>query len=174
VMLGLGSFAQTPRLCLYEEFTGENCGPCAATNPGLNTLLSSPTNTPKIVAIKWQVPIPSAPSATWSLYQTNKTEIDWRWMTGPGYYNYVPAVNFAPFGKIDGQSQAVFGSPAGPNTDHPGNMTNNIIATAQSYTSAFSVTMTRDWDATGSAVNLTVTITASARLLLLDHWFSVR
>ena len=67
VMLGITAFAQTPRLSLYEEFTGETCPPCASTNPGLNTLLALPTNTTKIVPIKWQVPIPSAPSNTWSL-----------------------------------------------------------------------------------------------------------
>lgn len=64
------------RMSLYEEFTGENCGPCAATNPGLNTLLNA--NASQVIAIKWQVPIPSAPSTTWSLYQTDKPEIDWR------------------------------------------------------------------------------------------------
>src|SRR3954467_15381086 len=69
------SFAQTTRLSLYEEFTGETCNPCAATNPGLQTVLNA--NTSKIVAIKWQVPIPSAPTTTWSLYQTNKPDIDW-------------------------------------------------------------------------------------------------
>src|ERR1043165_1608297 len=76
--------AQSPRLALYEEFTGENCGPCAATNPGLDALLKNAVNANKIVAIKWQVPIPSAPSATWSLYQTNITEINWRYSSG-GY-----------------------------------------------------------------------------------------
>src|SRR4051812_9810277 len=80
------TFAQTPRLSLYEEFTGENCPPCAATNPGLNALLLAPDNEANIVAIKWQVPIPSAPSNTWSLYRTNKAEIDWRYQsTGYGY-----------------------------------------------------------------------------------------
>ena len=81
VIAGLQLMAQspTPRLSLFEEFTGENCPPCAATNPALNALLAQPTNTAKVVAIKWQVPIPSAPSNTWSLYQTNKAEIDWRY-----------------------------------------------------------------------------------------------
>src|SRR3954470_9708552 len=91
MLAGLFAAAQTPRLSLYEEFTGETCPPCAATNPGLNSLLSSPTNTPKIVAIKWQVPIPSAPTKTWSLYLTNKAEIDWRYRSiASGGYGYNP------------------------------------------------------------------------------------
>src|SRR3954468_20170729 len=82
--IGVFATAQT-RMSLYEEFTGENCPPCAATNPGLNTLLAA--NATKVIPIKWQVPIPSAPSNTWSLYQTDKGEIDWRWQgaSAPGY-----------------------------------------------------------------------------------------
>ena len=159
MVLVAGVHAQTPRLSLYEEFTGETCPPCASTNPGLNLLLASPTNTPKIVAIKWQVPIPSAPSNTWSLYQTNKTEIDWRWKSiANGGYGYNPVINSAPSSKIDGREATVFGAASG----HPANLNNNVISTAQSFTSAFSVTMSREWDATCSAVNLTVNIQATA------------
>lgn len=159
IILGATVVAQTPRLSLFEEFTGETCPPCAATNPGLNTLLASPTNSTKIVAIKWQVPIPSAPSNTWSLYQTNKTEIDWRWRSlASGGYGYIPAINSAPSGKIDGQSPTVFGASSA----HPANLNNGVIATAQSYTSAFSITMQRDWNYNCTAITLTVNITATA------------
>ncbi len=150
--LSCTAFAQTPRLCLYEEFTGENCPPCAATNPGLNTLLASATNSTKAVAIKWQVPIPSAPSATWSLYQTNKADINWRYST----YGY--GINSAPSGRMDGRNVTVFGAAS----DHPANLNNNVIATAQSYTSAFNVTMSRAWNPGCTAVTLTVNIQATA------------
>jgi hypothetical protein len=157
--ISLTAFSQTPRMSLYEEFTGETCPPCASTNPGLNLLLASPTNTPKIVAIKWQVPIPSAPSNTWSLYQTNKVEIDWRYKSvAAGGYGYVPAINSAPSSKIDGQEASVFGAASG----HPANLNNNVISTAQSYTSAFSISVSRAWDASCSSINLTVSIAASA------------
>jgi len=127
--ISLTAFSQTPRMSLYEEFTGETCPPCASTNPPLNLLLASPTNTPKIVAIKWQVPIPSAPSNTWSLYQTNKVEIDWRWKSvAAGGYGYVPAINSAPSGKIDGEAPTVFGAASA----HPANLNNTVISTAQS------------------------------------------
>lgn len=157
-LAGTTMLAQTPRLSLYEEFTGETCPPCASTNPGLNAILSSPTNTPKIIAIKWQVPIPSAPSNTWSLYQTDKADIDWRWRSSsyPGY-GYTPAINSAPSSKIDGQEATVFGA----SSSHPANLNNSVISSAQSVMSPFAVTMTRDWDATGSAVVVTVNIQAS-------------
>src|SRR5688572_26856203 len=133
---GAVAFAQTPRLSLYEEFTGETCPPCAATNPGLNAILLTPTNQTKIVAIKWQVPIPSAPTPTWSLYKTNQTEIDWRYRsTGAGGYGYpsqntatnsiTSGINSAPSGRIDGQHQWAFGATS----DHPFYMSNAIINT---------------------------------------------
>lgn len=176
---GVGLLAQSPRLSLYEEFTGENCGPCAATNPGLNALLLTPANQQKIVAIKWQVPIPSAPSATWSLYKTNQAEIDWRhkgWngaysstsINGPSVNGYgypsvsgtstTSGVNSAPSGRIDGQHQMVFGAAS----NHPANLTQNHINAAQSQTAAFTINMSRAWDATFSSVNLTVNIQATA------------
>jgi hypothetical protein len=159
VLIGLNLVAQTPRMSLYEEFTGETCPPCATANPPLNLLLASPTNTPKIVAIKWQVPIPSAPSNTWSLYQTNKVEIDWRWKSvANGGYGYIPAINSAPSGKIDGEAPTVFGAASA----HPANLNNNVISTAQSFTSAFSISVSRAWDASCSSINLTVSIAATA------------
>ena len=143
LITGMGAVAQTPRLTLFEEFTGETCPPCAATNPGLNTILSSPTNTALCVAIKWQVPIPSAPTATWSLYQTNKAEIDWRYLgSGYGYPSQwtsatavTSGINAAPTGLFDGQHQWVYGATS----DHPAYVTNAVIAAAQTPTSAFSI-----------------------------------
>jgi hypothetical protein len=166
MIVGLSAFAQTPRLSLFEEFTGENCAPCAATNPGLNTILAASTNTSKVVAIKWQVPIPSAPTPTWSLYKTNQAEIDWRY-TGGGY-GYpsqwtsttapTSGINAAPTGLFDGQHQWVFGATS----DHPFYVSNSVISTAQSYTSAFSISLTTAWDNTYSSYNCTVNIQASA------------
>jgi hypothetical protein len=153
---GLAAAAQCPRIPLYEEFTGENCPPCASTNPGLNTLLLSATNATRIVAIKWQVPIPSAPSNTWSLYQTNKIEIDYRWKSGG--YGYSPAINSAPSSKIDGREATVFGASSG----HPANLNNNVIAKAASMPSAFNIIMTRDpinGTSTSAVVNVTIQAT---------------
>lgn len=155
--LGLTAFSQTTRMSLYEEFTGETCPPCASTNPGLDALLKSGTNPSKIIPIKWQVPIPSAPTATWSLYQTNKVEIDWRFKTvAAGGYGY--GIGSAPSSRIDGQNATVFGA----SSDHPANLNNTVINTASSYTSPFSISMARAWDPTYTSVTLTVNIQASA------------
>ncbi len=157
--ISLATFSQTPRMSLYEEFTGEMSPPCALNNPPLNLLLASPTNTPKIVVIKWQVPFGSAPSNTWSLYQTNNVEIDWRYKSvAAGGYGYVPTIFYSPQGRIDGQDPTVFGAASA----HVANLTNTVISTAQSYTSAFSISVSRAWDSSCSSINLTVSIAATA------------
>lgn len=167
------TFAQTSpnstRLVLFEEFTGETCPPCASTNPGLNNKLNDPVNVPLVVAIKWQVPIPSAPSATWSLYKSNITEINWRYKSsasgGYGYPSQTNAqgaitsgINSAPSGRYDGQHLWNFGATS----DHPTYVSNTNIATAQSYTTPFTVVLARELDETMSAFNVTVNILANS------------
>src|ERR1051326_548184 len=56
VVSGNFLFAQSQRLILFEEFTQASCGPCAAYNPGYNSLLSS--NTTKATSIKYQTSWP--------------------------------------------------------------------------------------------------------------------
>ena len=149
--------AQVQRMALYEEFTGENCGPCAATNPALDALLAQPANNTRLAAIKWQVPIPSAPSKATSLYQTNKTEIDWRYRSvAQGGYGY--AINSAPSGKMDGQNVTVFGA----SSNHPGNLNNSVITNAVNVSAPFSITMARAWNSTATAITLTITVQAAS------------
>src|SRR4051794_38612488 len=87
ILFAAVSSGQSTRMVLFEEFTGENCGPCAAANPGVNATLSDPANVNRVAAIKWQVPIPTAPSKATSLYQTNKAEINWRHLGWNGGYS---------------------------------------------------------------------------------------
>lgn len=83
------SAQSTPRVVLFEEFTGENCGPCAGINPYLDKYLQTHT-TDSLVHIAYQSPIPSAGP----IYNAYKTVTNTR-MT---YYG----VNFAPSGWQDG------------------------------------------------------------------------
>ncbi len=163
--LGFFATAQT-RMALYEEFTGENCPPCASTNPGLNTLLAA--NASKVIPIKWQVPIPSAPSNTWSIYQQSKNMIDWRWRltTSPGY-GYpcvlcsptVAYINSAPSGRMDGQEMNAFGGTS----NHPGNLTATHINNAQAVATPFSISFAAPvWDAAFNTATVVATVTSSA------------
>lgn len=81
--------AQT-RLVLFEEFTGENCPPCASINPNIWTLFQSGTNPDHIFMIKYMVDIPSAGP----FYNANHTYADPR----KSYYG----CSFAPYCRMDG------------------------------------------------------------------------
>ncbi len=153
--LGLFASAQT-RMALYEEFTGETCPPCAATNPGLDALLGQPNSLSKMIPIKWQVPIPSAPTLTWSLYQTNKVEIDWRYKTvAAGGYGY--GINSAPSSKINGEDATVFGAAS----NHPANLNTTVINAAATPTTPFSINMTAAWNPSFNNAVVSVSVTSS-------------
>lgn len=71
MFFSFASQGQSQRLMLFEEFTGENCPPCAIYNPGLNQLLDA--NAQKIVSIKYQTNIPFG---TPKLYDYNPSDVD--------------------------------------------------------------------------------------------------
>jgi hypothetical protein len=160
-------------MSLFEEFTGENCNPCAATNPGLNTVLAA--NASKVIAIKWQVPIPSAPSATWSLYQTDKPEIDWRMGASPSGFGYgfawtntdtpTSGVQAAPMGVLDGQHQWTYGAAS----DHPYYLSAAVISSAQAQPTNFSIMMTPNWSPTYTSCVVNASITAAANFTALAN-----
>lgn len=113
----LGLTAQE-RLVLFEEFTGENCGPCAAANPGLMQLVN---NYDDVLIIKYQVPVPNGGP----IYAENTADPQARM----SYYG----VNFAPYGRIDGE---IVGS--GQSAGHVG------LTTPQMLTDAANVPTTID------------------------------
>lgn len=150
------------RLSLYEEFSGENCAPCAATNPGLWTLLSA--NTSKILLIKYQVPIPSA-GPIYNLYPTVAA-------ARRSYYG----VNSAPSGQLDGAAS----SPTSASPGHPGYFTQAEINSGQAISSPFNLSVNHSWNATGDSVTATVDISAVSafaptggtlklRMALIEH-----
>lgn len=123
------------RLSLYEEFSGENCAPCAQANPGLMVKLNA--NPTKILLIKYQSPIPTAGP----IYDQNPTEVN----TKLSYYN----ITSAPSGVLDG------GTPT-----HPNSLTQAQIDAASSVFTPFAMTVTNA--ITGSNITATVNITSSA------------
>lgn len=130
------------RLSLYEEFSGENCGPCAALNPALMTLLGANTN--KVLLLKYQSPIPSAGP----IYEENTVFTDARM----DYYS----VPFAPYGRIDG---AVVGS--GTNAGNINQTTQAIIDAAAAVASPFNITVSAPtYNADGQTFSATATVTA--------------
>lgn len=133
--------AQT-RFSLYEEFTGENCPPCAATNPDFWTLCLNGTNPTKMLQISYMVDIPSAGP----FYYQNQAQTD----TRRAYYSCTSAPN----GRIDGLTHAGGG--------HPASFTQALIDAAAAVSSPFNMTVTNTWNATYDSVIATVNITCVA------------
>ncbi|KAA5536578.1 T9SS type A sorting domain-containing protein [Taibaiella lutea] len=127
------------RLALYEEFSGENCAPCAATNPGLWTLISAAGNDTKVLMLKYQTPIPSAGP----IYLANTIFADNR----ETYYS----VNSAPSGSMNGGALA-----------HPANLTQANINTASTGTAAFTITVSNpSYQNAGQYFTATITVTST-------------
>lgn len=127
------------RLALYEEFTGENCGPCASTNPTFWRRLDSVGNLSKVLQITYMSPIPSAGP----FYNQNRAQTDAR----ISYYG----VSSAPNGRIDGRVHIGFG--------HPFYFKQPQIDSASAITSPFNISVTSSWNSTYDTAIATVTIT---------------
>jgi len=136
------------RMTLHEEFTGENCGPCAGTNPGFWTLLDGTTNPTKVIHIAYMDNIPSA-----GFYCNRTTAI----YTALNSYYTVP---FAPYGRFDGKvPDPSCGSPAGSSAGHPGCFTQADIDAEYAIASPFNMTVTNVWNAAKDSVTATITVT---------------
>jgi hypothetical protein len=142
--LTLAGVSNAQKLALYEEFSGENCAPCAALNPALMTLINA--NPSKVLLLKYQSPIPSAGS----IYLTNTVFTDNRM----NYYS----VPFAPYGRINGK---VVGT--GSNAGNISMTTQAIIDGAAAEASNFSIAVSNPtYNADGQTFTATVTVTANA------------
>lgn len=140
----LAGVSNAQKLALYEEFSGENCGPCAAANPALMTLLDA--NPSKVLLLKYQSPIPSAGP----IYGQNTADVQNR-MT---YYS----VPFAPYGRSNG---AVLGT--GQNAGHVSFCTQASIDAAAAETTPFTLTFgTPTYTGNDFSVQVTVTATTAA------------
>lgn len=140
-VLGLATLAHAQKLSLFEEFSGENCGPCASANPALMTLLGN--NPSKVLLLKYQSPIPSGGP----IYAQNTTDVQAR-MT---YYS----VPFAPYGRNNG---AEFGS--GANVSHVALLTQAMIDAAALESTPFTLSIGTP-TITGTTFSVPVTITAT-------------
>jgi hypothetical protein len=133
------------RMILYEEFTGENCPPCAAYNPGLWSLVTSGTNPSKIEVIKYMSPIPSAGQ----FYNQNKTQTN----TRISFY----AVPFAPYGLMDG---LVPDPSQGTNAGNIANFTQADIDAESAIPASFNIDIAGYYtNATKDSVTATINIT---------------
>lgn len=134
---GVVSAQAQSRFSLYEEFSGENCGPCAAYNPSVWALAKA--NASNVMLIKYQSPIPTAGP----IYNQYKTVTNARL----AYYG----INGAPTGNLNGLEV----------TGHVANFTQNAITTAAGATTPFTMTVSHVYNTTLDSFIATVNITAS-------------
>ncbi len=139
------------RLVLYEEFSGENCGPCASTNPGLWRLLTTGNNEQEILIIKYQAPIPSG-YPSYPLYEQNTVDVDAR----TSYYS----VPFAPYSRMDG---AVSPGGTGSSAGHPGFLTQTHIDDRADIDAPFDMEVV-SYSITGTTVTANVKVTANVAI----------
>lgn len=138
LLSSLAAMAQAPRMQLFEEFSGENCGPCAQVNPYVHSL--SVANEDKMILLKYQVPIPSAGP----LYTGTpaKPDVDIR----DSYYN----ISSAPTGIQDGKIY----------NGHPASFTQTMINNRASVTSPVSIDLGHTLNPAKDTIIVTMTITA--------------
>ncbi|MDO7873977.1 choice-of-anchor J domain-containing protein [Hymenobacter sp. ASUV-10] len=132
-------YAQQARLSIFEEFSGENCGPCAAYNPALWSLISA--NPSNVILVKYQSPIPSAGP----IYNAYRTVTNARL----SYYS----VPFAPYGRLNGVQVG------------DGNitrLTQSNLTQAAAVAAPFAITASHQWIANGDSVSVTVNLSAQS------------
>ncbi len=134
--------AQT-RMTISEEFTGENCGPCAGTNPGFWHLCDTAPNLAKIIHISYMEPIPTS---GWYYMRTQALSDSRR-----SYYS----ISSAPHHIYDGHTPSA--SSAAPG--HPGYFTQAEIDAEYAIASPFNITCSNVWNATFDSIITTVNIT---------------
>lgn len=131
------SIAQTQRMVMVEHFSNASCGPCAAQNPALNTLLGN--NTSKAVSLKYQVSWPGVDP----MYSQNTADPTAR----VNYYG----VTGVPNSQVDGDTYG--GSPS--------NVNQNLIDTRYAASSPFTLTASHYLSSDLDSIYITVTATAA-------------
>ncbi len=148
---GFGN-AQTAKIGLYEEWTGETCPPCAALNPGITTLVeNNQSPVQKVILLRYQVAIPSAPTSPISLYQQNPTEPVAR------HNFYWPSTGkFAPQGRLNGAAYT-----QGTSVGSVGAITQALINSQFAANNApFGMTVTHKLNATLDSIKIKYSINA--------------
>ncbi len=143
--LSCTTFGQSQRLCLAEEFTQASCPPCAAANPGYNTLLQA--NLTKVASIKYQT--------SWPGYDPMNLQNAGDVQTRVSYY----AVSGVPDGKLDGVDF------------YPGSITQAQIDAEYAVASPYTITVSHTFSPDYSTVTYTEVITCTQAVTgnLVNH-----
>jgi len=133
------AIAQSQRIVLVEEFTGEDCGPCAGINPTFNKMLND--NIAKAVSIKYQSIV--NPGNTNVLYTQTKAEVNIR----DSYYS----TTSIPIAVVDGNFKKA----------NAGQIKTVDIDTRYGDNSAFNLAVEHQFSVNGDSVFINVDIEAT-------------
>jgi hypothetical protein len=142
---GLAANAQVTRMVLTEEFSNASCGPCAAQNPGYNTLVGA--NTSKVVSLKYQTNWPGVDP------MNAQTQSD----VGPRVTYY--GVSGVPHGTMDGTAIV---NDCSYYTGAPACLAQADIDTRWAVTSPFDITVVPALTAGFDSVTVSVTVMTPA------------
>lgn len=153
-VLGIIGTANAQKLALIEEFSGENCGPCASQNPGFMSLIETSGNEAKVLLLKYQSPIPSAGP----IYEENTVFTDARM----AYYQ----VGSAPYARINGDHEVGENNPQAIQNGQEGMVAHaqqSDIDNAALENSNFTMSISAPvYSNNGQSFSATVTVTATA------------
>jgi hypothetical protein len=141
-MLQVALLAQAQRTVLFEEFSGENCGPCAAINPSVRDFVDNHPG--MVILLKYQANIPSAGI----LYNQNKADVNNR----KTYYG----VTSAPWGQQDGKNFYT-------GSNHPYYWVNDetILTNRYAITSPFNLSVNHTLSSGGDSFYVSVNLNAA-------------
>jgi len=151
---GSAMWGQSQRLILVEEFTQASCGPCAAANPALQSLLNS--NVTKATSIKYQTSWPG----TDPMNAQNKTDVQTR-------VTYTTC-NGVPYAVMDGA--VVMG---GGYNGAPGGLTQTKINTEYAVASPFSMQLMHWFNAAKDSIFIQCKITCTQNITMITPKFRV-
>ncbi len=148
-LIGCFAFGQSQRLVLVEEFTQASCGPCAAQNPGFNTLLAA--NPTKAISVKYQTSWPgvdpmNAQTQTWVAPRVT-------------YYN----VTGVPHGTMDGTDIV---NDCSAYTGAPACLSQSEIDAEYAVPSPFTMSATHTFNTAMDSVFITIVITCSQNVTM--------
>ena len=154
------SFAQSQRLVLFEEFTGENCPPCSEINPYVDALANAYPN--EVVLIHYLAPVPTP-----GILSEQVSGVVGGRM---GFYG----VNSTPWGQEDGfmwDSVLLSTTQDGNNPitwclDNNNNLNPNFLNAEYAVPSPFNISIADNITGVSDSFYATVTVTASEAVTL--------
>lgn len=150
LFMAIAGFGQAPRTVCFELFSGENCPPCAATNPYVYSEVNESAG--QCILVHYMMPIPTAGT----LYYEDEGDENSRGLT---FYS----VNSTPWGEQDGWLWGTTASSGASGANNPAYWVNSpsYLTNEEAVTSPFTVSVADTFSSTADSFYVAVTITGA-------------